>query len=293
MISKETHSHGSREFNYASYLHSASDNSLFFGAHWHDEWEIIFVRDGKFRFYVDGTPFTLQKNQALLIDRYAVHTFSDFEAGETSSYQCFVFGLRFLCPDTESYIYRRYFSGLFTDSIDLTQLITGKTAQEQEILRKLKSLEEYSANAEEEALSIQIVLLSIFDCLFREKSYSVNPHTHTAQSERLKTALLYLNQEYRTPVSISGLAESLHISTDYFIRFFKSMTGFTPKQYLQNLRVQKAASLLYEEADLPISEATEKAGFDDVNYFCRCFKKVMGLTPTQYAKNAAEGRRRF
>lgn len=292
IISREIYAHGSKEFNYAAYPHSHSDYSLFFDAHWHDEWEIIFVRDGKFQFHVDGQLFTVKKHQALLIDRYAIHTTSHYEAGKGSGYQCFVFGLKFLCPDSESYIYRQYFSRFHSDSISLTQLITGEKAYEREILKQLQLLDQYSANPRSHALSIQVALLSVFDVLLREQAYTVKPHPFTVQNERIKTALLYMNQEYQNPLRISRLAASLNISTDYFIRLFKTMMGLTPKQYLQNLRMQEAVSLMYREPDLPVSEIARRAGFDDVNYFSRCFKKMTGLTPTRYVKDCNDSKKR-
>lgn len=292
IISKEIYTHGSKEFNYAFYPHNHFDYPLFFDAHWHDEWEIIFVQDGRFQFYVDGKLFTIKKHQAVLIDRYAIHTTSSCETGSNSSYSCFVFGLKFLCPDSESYIYQHYFSKLHSDSINLTQPITGEKPYEQEVLKQIQLLEQYSTTPKSNALPIQIALLSIFDILIREQAYTIPSHPYTVQNERIKTALLYMNQNYQLPLQISKLAASLNISTDYFIRLFKAMMGLTPKQYLQNLRIQEAVSIMYQEPDLPISEIAQKAGFDDINYFSRYFKKVTGLTPTQYAKSCTSSKGR-
>lgn len=290
MISGEIYTHGSKEFNYAYYPHSSSRYGLFFDAHWHDEWEFIYVRDGKLQFYVDGRLFTVQKDEALLIDRYAIHAVSNREIRSGSAYHCFVFGLKFLCPDSESYIYQRCFSRFQSDSVSLTQHITGEKAYEREILRQMQYLEKYSADPRENALPIQIALLSIFDVLLRENAFTERPHSLTVQNERIKTALLYMNQEYQSPLQISSLAASLNISTDYFIRLFKAMMGLTPKQYLQNLRIQKAISSMYSDPELPISEIAQQTGFEDVNYFSRCFKKIIGLSPTQYQKNLPASR---
>lgn len=137
---------------------------VFFDAHWHDEWEFIYVRDGKLQFYVDGRLFTVQKDEALLIDRYAIHAVSNREIRSGSAYHCFVFGLKFLCPDSESYIYQRCFSRFQSDSISLTQHITGEKPYEREILRQMQYLEKYSADPRANALPIQIALLSILTC---------------------------------------------------------------------------------------------------------------------------------
>lgn len=285
LVSKEIITHGSKEFNFASYSHSLfSDCSFYFDAHWHEEWEIIYVREGLFRFYVNGQLYAVQKNQALLIDRYAIHSVSDFDAANGSGYNCFVFGLGFLCPDPGSYIFRSCFSKLNCDSVSLTQLIAGDNAHEREILKNIRCLDRYCSYPKKYALKIQIALLSVFEILLGEQAYTAQPHPSAAQNEIIRKALLYINQEYRTAIQINRLAGSLNISTDYFIRLFKALVGLPPKQYIRNLRIQEAASLIQNKPDLTISDIAQHVGFDDMNYFSRCFKKEMGLSPTQYRK---------
>lgn len=284
IVPKEMYTHGSKDFNYAYYPHSQFGTyAYFFDAHWHEEWEIILVKDGSFRFYVDGQLFTVRKNQALFIDQYAIHAISGYEPGNGLGYSCFVFGLRFLCPDSESYINRHFFSRI--DSAALTQQITGQKEYEQELLRHLWVLERCSAEPKRNALKIQITLLSVFDILLREQVYDLKPHLFTAQNELIKTALLHINRGYQDTLQVHDLADSLNLSTDHFIRLFKSKMGITPKQYIQNLRMQKAVSLMNHEPGLPVSEIAQRLGFDDVNYFSRCFKRMLGKSPSEYIRD--------
>lgn len=79
------------------------------------------------------------------------------------------------------------------------------------------------------------------------------------------------------------LASQSGISEIYFRRLFKEMFGTTPKQYILELRIKKACKLLTESSS-NISEIAEACGFSSVYHFCRAFKNITSLTPTEYAK---------
>ena len=57
------------------------------------------------------------------------------------------------------------------------------------------------------------------------------------------------------------------------------------KEYLNSLRINRALELI-GDPDLSVSEISEKCGFSDPYYFSKVFKKITGLTPTEYRKNS-------
>ena len=79
--------------------------------------------------------------------------------------------------------------------------------------------------------------------------------------------------------------ESLHISTNWFIRNFKQHMKISPAQYLLSLRMVNAQSLL-ENTDYSVGEIAEIVGYDNQLYFSRVFKKEYGISPAQYRKRA-------
>lgn len=82
-------------------------------------------------------------------------------------------------------------------------------------------------------------------------------------------------------------AESLHISTNWFIRNFKQYMKISPAQYILSLRMVNAQSLL-ENTEYNIGEIAEIIGYDNPLYFSRVFKKEYGVSPAQYRKNLEE-----
>ena len=81
-------------------------------------------------------------------------------------------------------------------------------------------------------------------------------------------------------------AESLHISTNWFIHNFKQYAGMSPAQYILSLRMVNAQSLL-ERTTYNIKEISEIVGYENPLYFSRVFKKEIGKSPAQYRKERA------
>ena len=101
----------------------------------------------------------------------------------------------------------------------------------------------------------------------------------------LSKAIDYMLDNYADgAISNKILADKSDISEVYFRKLFKEHYGTTPKQYILDLRIKKASKLLLESR-YNISEISEQCGFSSVYHFCRAFKNITALTPTEYAKS--------
>ena len=101
--------------------------------------------------------------------------------------------------------------------------------------------------------------------------------------EQIERAAAYFNENYNTKISIDDYAESLHISTNWFIHNFKQYAGMSPAQYILSLRMVNAQSL-WERTTYNIKEISEIVGYENPLYFSRVFKKEIGKSPAQYRK---------
>ena len=96
----------------------------------------------------------------------------------------------------------------------------------------------------------------------------------------------YIHINAYTKVDLDYAASLSYLSRDRFNHVFKEVTGFAPNEYVRKIRVERAKPLLREEG-MTVRECAESVGFDDVNYFCRVFKKETGVTPKKYAAGDA------
>ena len=80
---------------------------------------------------------------------------------------------------------------------------------------------------------------------------------------------------------MSDISELVYLSKSYSIRKFCARTGFTPKEYLNNLRFDKSKVLLLESRD-SVQEIAERVGFSDGRSLVSLFRRKLGMTPTQF-----------
>ncbi|TXI70897.1 MAG: helix-turn-helix transcriptional regulator, partial [Cyclobacteriaceae bacterium] len=62
----------------------------------------------------------------------------------------------------------------------------------------------------------------------------------------------------------------------------KALTGLSANEFIRTIRLKRAAQLL-EQNQLTVAEVTYEVGFNDLPYFRECFKKMFGVTPSEYA----------
>lgn len=104
------------------------------------------------------------------------------------------------------------------------------------------------------------------------------------QNDALAPIVAYLEEHYADPtLSNAMLAAQGRISEVYMRQLFRERLGTSPKQYVQELRMQKAKQLL-SEGDAPVGEIAAACGFAAIYHFCRTFKEAVGQSPTDYRR---------
>lgn len=101
------------------------------------------------------------------------------------------------------------------------------------------------------------------------------------QAGRIDKVLQYLSQNYSQEISLVEAAEIVHMSVSSFSRFFKRLTGKNFVNYLNELRVSSACTLLIE-TDMNISEICFRSGFQSVANFNRRFRQIKKVSPKEF-----------
>jgi AraC-like DNA-binding protein len=94
-------------------------------------------------------------------------------------------------------------------------------------------------------------------------------------------AIDFLSSKIDSVLTLEEIANSVNLSSSHFSYLFKNKTGFSPIEYFNHLKVQKACQYLLF-TNLRIKEIALELGIDDRYYFSRMFKKIMGLSPDDY-----------
>ena len=97
-------------------------------------------------------------------------------------------------------------------------------------------------------------------------------------------AIRYIESNYQSPkLSNAELAEKCNISEVYFRKIFTETYNTTPKQFIVDIRINKAKQLL-TEGFLKVGAVAGLCGFSNQYHFCRLCKEKTGVTPTEYMK---------
>jgi len=103
---------------------------------------------------------------------------------------------------------------------------------------------------------------------------------------RLVQAKLFIDASYAEAIDLNNIADEACFSKYHFIRQFKTIYHKTPHQYLIHVRIKKAKELL--DAGTPVTETCYAVGFQSLSSFSGLFKKVYGISPSEYASRQRE-----
>lgn len=147
----------------------------------------------------------------------------------------------------------------------------------------VKIIKTYSFSSHEQRkeclASLEHMLYLLFADAITEKVGIINLDTTWVEM-----AITYMEDNYQnSALRLKDIAAAVNMSESYLVRLFKSETGFTPKDYLNLIRMRQAKwHITYTNE--PIYTISYLCGFDNPQYFISKFKSAFGKTPRSYRK---------
>ena len=137
--------------------------------------------------------------------------------------------------------------------------------------------------AEGVARAIAVLLLREYQQLPARKPADVAPPVAVLRAVEL------MRRRMVEPLSLEEIANAAGLSPFHFARQFKTATGHPPHDYLIRLRVDRAQELMRRECGWTMAAVAQDAGFADQSHMARHFKRVLGVTPRQFADAGTQG----
>lgn len=126
-----------------------------------------------------------------------------------------------------------------------------------------------------------VKLLSIFAQHLAMLSNQVFIQQENAEPPVITKARAYIQEHQTEEIKLGQVAKAVNMSSFYFCKMFKKVTGINFTDYVARIRIEKSKNLLLNP-NLRVSEIAFEVGFQSLTHFNRVFKKILGQSPTEY-----------
>lgn len=235
-------------------------------AHFHSSIEVVYTLGGVMSAVVEGQRYDVAAGEMLIASGYAVHRYF---TEESSDVVVIIIPLSFV-PSLEKKLAAQQFSAYTYQDAGRVFMPIFRAMHKAWPTLGLEAKRGYC----------QLILGLLIDRV------GLSDIPSQAPSGLVRNLLSYMQQNYTAPLSVETLAKQFGYSRSRLSHIFRDNFGCSFSEYIHGLRCKQAASLL-RESDLTILEISMTSGFECARTFYRAFKQCYGMTPTQYAREAA------
>lgn len=253
--------------------------------HWHEEVEVIYMREGSINILFQGTEICLKENEGIYINANQLHRMKKVNEGTCVAYS-FVFSPTIISGGLNS-VYEQRFVKPLIQCKELPYIsFTSQTDWGEEASKCiLQAFIHYGEECYAYEILIRDQLSRMWYLMLQYYNSCILPQIEVDNIDlkRMKVMLEYIHNNFNEPLRIKELASIVSISERECLRCFQNMLSDTPIQYLLKYRISKAVAYL-EETSNTITEISTSCGFDDPSYFSKIFKRFIHMSPSEYRK---------
>jgi len=258
------------DLNVDHYGAEICDKNYSFGPTIRDNFVLHFIVDGKGKFTIDGKTIELGVGDMFILPKGKV-TF--YQADKKHPWTYLWVG----------------FSGSKAESIlSKTQLLEQyfcHSTLKSKVLDQIVKLTQFRDQKLDDITELQLIaeLYKLLAFLIEEFPSKAMSDSSILIQNYIKQAKKIIHTQYGNPLKISDIAKKLNLNRSYLYKIFKEETGYSLKDYLIQIRMEKSADLL-TSTTFHISEIANAVGFPDALAFSKAFKKHFGQSPSNYRK---------
>lgn len=278
---KENKPHGTKDDPFSTYHIENAGRSFQIPVHWHDEFEIIYVRSGFLTVSISGESYIGKTGEAFVVSPGNLHLMGS-QSG-TVDYYTFLFPLKYISFRTDDMLDEKLLEPLNSGHLMICPRVKD-TAKE--LCEQLIKIYEAKNDESESKITTQVrtkIILLQFILHMWENGFIIE-NDKSGRNTVEKEMISYIQQSFTGEISLKELGEQFHLSEKYVSQYFKEHFHITLSKYVTYLRLEHAKQLL-QNSDIPVTEVAMLSGYQNVSYFIRSFKKTYGVSPLKYRKN--------
>ncbi|MBE5935581.1 MAG: helix-turn-helix domain-containing protein [Lachnospiraceae bacterium] len=276
---KEMVRHGTEEYTYAQYHVRDLLYPFYMSYHWHNEIEIIYIKKGNLKIIIDDKEYNGVENDVFVVNPGQIHmmTTSDLSV----DYYTILFDINLIEFEQKDEM-NTYLTAIRNEELRLATYVN-ECASYKKILAYLKEI--CALNEEKNKLYMldtKLRILLIIRVLLENYMADSAGNVYGGKNIAIKREILtYIENNYSSKISLGDIADIVHMSEKYFSRFFKENFGVTFVEYVNSVRLEKAAVLL-NTTDDSVTEVALQCGYTNISYFIRSFKKSFNVSPHKF-----------
>ena len=244
--------------------------------HYHDGYEIFLMLGGKRYLFYDNICFTLERGDMAVLRPFDIHY---AQSRDAEYYERFV--LNFSETALSALLSREELRLLREKLVPcVVHLNEEQTELMLDFFKRVNGYFEKSGFLSEKLQHTALIQLVMYVVECTQGEQTVGGRQIPAQ---IRTELTYINQHYRENPGLEEIAGACNVNKYHLCHTFKEITGATVLEYLNNVRLSKAHSLLMDTG-YSMEEIARETGFSSSLNLTRVFKKAYGMAPTQFRK---------
>lgn len=253
-----------------------------FNEHWHENMQLYFFTEGNALVECNKKHYYVTTDSIIVINSNELHSLESLS--DNLNFYTIRIDSSFLFSNQVDLCQTKFLSPMLQNQISFQNLIEN----DKQILDCVTmTIQEYFSKKIGYELAVKSFTYQLIVLLLRQYvSKFLTRKELISKVNNLKRFDLifeYIDNNYFKKITTQDLSNIVHISTYHFCRIFKQMTGKTPTDYINGIRLKKAVDYL-NKGDLNITEIALRCGFDSVNYFSRLFTKHFDVSPTKFKK---------
>ncbi len=229
-----------------------------FPIHWHEYIEMLYyLNDGKV--FCNGKSYDMRKGDITIVNSAELHSIIEGE------YYCLRISPSFFSDVDTAECYFVNYIPCDTELSDCFEAV----------------FREYNEKGVGYDIEVKSIVYHLIRILLVKYANNKNPKRKNV--DMVIDALGFIADNYTDNLTTSDICRHLHVSGNYFSHTFKSTMGYTPTEYINKYRMEKAADLIVCTG-MNITDISVAVGIEDSNYFSRLFKRFFNMSPREYKR---------
>ena len=249
--------------------------------HWHVGFEFVLIETGTVTFGIGEKQVTLEKGHGVFINSKILHRY--YSDGHAVVPNCVVDPYFLAAP--ESLIYKKYVQPIQKSALN-GLIFSPDIAWQAEAISVMRDIVAAQDSEKDGELVTSFLMQRLWHLIYlntEERYLTQKDENPASEQARLQMMMQYIHENYDRKLCLENIADQAMISKSTALNLFRSYLDDTPVHYLLRYRLQEAAKLLIT-TEKKITVIAQSSGFENVEYFCKSFKKHYQMTPTEYRR---------